>query len=96
MKRVQEVDGISYISNRYSKTNNKDLKSSDQKQFYGYEMNEFLQTSGFRLIGPKESNLGKYTGNRSKRCVFEIDLDHPKELHELNNDSPLAPYKTET
>ena len=56
-------------------------------------MTEFLQTSGFKWIGPKEFNLRKYTGNS---CVLEVDLEHPKELHELNNDSPLTLYKTET
>ena len=47
--------GVSYISNRYSKGNNKDLKSYDPKQeskhiiyldannLYGYAMSKFLQ-----------------------------------------------------
>ena len=54
--------GISYISNRYSKANNKYLKSYDQKQeskhiiylglnnIYGYAMSKFLPTSGFKWI----------------------------------------------
>ena len=51
--------GGSYISNRYSKANNKYLKSFDQKQeskhiyldannLYGYAMSQFLPTSGFK------------------------------------------------
>ena len=52
--------GISYISNRYSKVNNKYLKSYDSKQeskpiiyldtnnLYGYAMPKFLPTSGFK------------------------------------------------
>ena len=51
--------GISYISNRYSKANNKYLKSYDPKQetkliiyldannLYSYTMYNFLPTSGF-------------------------------------------------
>ena len=51
--------GISYISNRYSKANNKYLKSYDPKQetkliiyldannLHGYTMYNFLPTSGF-------------------------------------------------
>ena len=58
-------------------------------------MTEFLQTSGFKWIGPKTFNLSKYAGNSSKRCVLEVDLEHLKELHESNKDSPLAPHKTE-
>ena len=26
-------------------------------------------------------------------CVLEVDLEYPKELHELHNDYPLAPDK---
>ena len=52
--------GISYISDRYSKTNNKHLKTYDPKQeskhiifldandLYGYAMSKFLPTSGFK------------------------------------------------
>ena len=30
-----------------------------------------------------------------KGCVLEVDLEYPKELHELHNDYPLAPNKIE-
>ena len=71
-------DGISYISNRYSKANNKYFKSYDPKQeskhiiyldannVYGYAMSKFLPTSGFKWIDPKEFNLNNYTSNSSK------------------------------
>ena len=51
---------VSYISNRYSKADNKYLKSYDTKQkskhiifldannLYGYPMFKFLPTSGFK------------------------------------------------
>lgn len=39
--------------------------------------------------------MSKYTNNSSKTCVLEVNLEHPQELHELNNDSPLTPDKTE-
>ena len=52
--------GISYVSNRYSKANNKYLKSNDPKQeskqiiylsvnnLYSYAMSKFLPTNGFK------------------------------------------------
>ena len=86
--------GVSYIFNGYSKTNNKYLNSYDPKQeskhiiyldsnnLYGYAMSKFLLTSEFKWKDPKEFDLNKYTSkyNSSKRCVFEVDLEYPKEL----------------
>ena len=87
--------GISYISNRYSKANNKYLKSDNPKQeskyikyldvnnLYGFAMSKFLPTSRFKWI---EFDLNKYTSNSSKGCVLEVDFQYPKELRELHND----------
>ena len=87
--------GISYISNRYSKAQNRYLKSYDPKEdskhiicldvnnLYGYAMSKFLPTSGFKWIDPKELNLNKYTSNSLEGCVLEIDLEYPKELQML-------------
>ena len=69
--------GVSYISNRYSKTNNRYLRSYDSKQeskhiyldknnLYGYAMSKFLPTSSFKWIDPKEFDINKYTSNNSK------------------------------
>ena len=81
-------DGISYISNRYSKTNNKHLKSFDPKQesqhiicldannLYGYAMYNFLPASGLKGIGPKEFNLNKYTSNSIKGCLLKVDFQY--------------------
>ena len=45
----------------------------------------FFPTSGFKWISPKEFDLIKYTSNSSKDCVIKVDLEYPKELHELYN-----------
>ena len=99
--------GVSYISNRYSKANNKYLKSYDAKQeskhiiyldannLYGHEISKFLLTSGFKWINPRAFDLNKYTSNSSKKCVLEADLDYPKELRELHSDYTLASDKIE-
>ena len=95
---------ISYISNRYSKANNKYLKSYDPKQelkhiiclgpnnLYGYAMSKFLPTIGFKWIDPKEFDLNKYS---SKGCFLEDDLEYPKEILALHNDYPLGSDKIE-
>ena len=82
--------GVSYISNRYSKFNNKYLKLYDPKQeskhiiyldannLYSCSMSKFLSTSGFKWIDPKEFDLNKYTSSSSKRCALEFDLEYPR------------------
>ena len=77
--------GGSHISNRYSKANNKYLKSYDPKQeskhiiyldvnnLYGYAMSKFLPTS--RLIDPKEFDLNKYTINIRKDVFSKLILN---------------------
>ena len=95
------------ISNRYKKANKKCLKCYGTKEeskqnvylyanhLYGYAMSKFLPTSGFKWMDPEEFDLNKYTSNSWKGCVFEVDLQYPKESRELHNDYPLAPDKTE-
>ena len=56
-------------------------------------MSKFLPTSGFKWTDPKKFNLNKYTSNRSKRCVLEVDLEYSKKLRELHNDYATAPDK---
>ena len=106
LRRSQEVE---FLNNcyRYSKADNKYLKSYDPtqeskhiiqldaKNLYGYAMSKFLPTSGFKWIRPQECDLNKYTSNCSKVCVLEADLEYPKELRETHNDYPLAPDKIE-
>ena len=82
--------GISQISNRYSKTNNKYLKSYEPKQesqhiinfnannLYVYAVSKFLTTSGFNWMDHKEFDLNKYTSNISKGCGLEVDLEYSK------------------
>ena len=96
---------VSYISNRYIKTNKKYLKSYDPKQeskhiiylnantLYSYAMSISFLTIGFKWIDPKEFDLNKYTSNSSKGCVLEVDLKYPKKLHELHNDFTSAQIK---
>ena len=102
MRRV-----VSNIYKRYSKVNNKCLKSSypekeskhmlclDTNNLYGYVMYRFLTTSGLKWIDPKEFNLNKYASNSSKGYVLEVTLEYPKESFKLHNDYVLAPDKIE-
>ena len=100
--------GISYIANRYGEANNKYMKEYDEKapskyimyldanNLYGWAMSQYLPTGGFRWMTEKQINkinLDKYKDNSKKGLILEVDLEYPKELHDLHNDYPLAAEK---
>ena len=100
--------GISYIANRYGKANNKYMKEYDEKEpskyimyldannLYGWAMCRYLPTGGFRWLKEQEIedlDLSEYTKDSEKGIILEVDLEYPKELHDLHNDYPLAPEK---
>ena len=100
--------GISYISNRYAKANNKYMNSYDNTKpskhimyldannLYGWAMSHYLPTGGFRWMTKSQidkTNLAKYKENSKKGLILEVDLEYPKELHDIHNDYPLGPKK---
>ena len=100
--------GISYIANRYGKANNKYMKGYDEKtpskyimyldanNLYGWAMSQYLPTGGFKWMTKKridKIDLAKYKKDSEKGLILEVDLEYPKELHDLHNDYPLAAEK---
>ena len=100
--------GISYIANRYSEANNKHMTNFDENKpskyimyldannLYGWAMSQYLPTGGFRWMTQKQidkTNLVKYKKDSQKGLILEVDLEYPKELHDLHNDYPLAAEK---
>ena len=100
--------GVSYIANRYGKANNRYMKEYDEKtpskyimyldanNLYGWAMSQHLPTGGFRWMTERQTNnidLAKYKDNSKKGLILEVDLEYPKELHDLHNDYPLAGEK---
>ena len=100
--------GVSYIANRYGKANNKYMKGYDEKKpskyimyldannLYGWAMSKYLPYGSFKWLSNEELNnidLGKYKEDSNDGLILEVDLEYPKDLHELHNDYPLAPEK---
>ena len=98
--------GVSYIANRYGNANNKYMKEYDEKapskyimyldanNLYGWAMSQYLPTGNFKWMTDKEiskTNLGKYELDSKEELILEVDLEYPKELHDLHNDYPIAP-----
>ena len=91
--------GVSMISNRYGKSNNKytDDKYNpsepskyiaylDANNLYGWAMSKPLPTHGFEWM--KESELENW---KKHPCILEVDLEYLWSLHDLHSDYPLAP-----
>ena len=100
--------GVSYIENRHGNANNKYMKECDEKapskyimyldanNLYGWAMSQYLPTGNFKWMTDKEiskTNLGKYELDSKEGLIQEVDLEYPKELHDLHNDYPIAPEK---
>ena len=100
--------GISYITNRYGKANNKYMKEYnemapskyimylDANNLYGWAMSQYLPTGGFRWMTEKQINqinLDKYHNDSNKGLILEVDLKYAKKLHDLHNEYPLAQKK---
>ena len=93
--------GISMISNRFGKANNKfmgekyDPRSPskylaylDANNLYGWAMMKPLPVGDFKWMNEKElGHWGDFP------CILEVDLEYPRGLHDLHNDYPLAPER---
>ena len=97
--------GVSMISTRYGKTNNPYMGDSydpnqstkyisylDANNLYGWAMCKPLPTHELEWMGQDElTNWKQLSDGEGTGCILEVDLEYPKELHDLHNDYPLAP-----
>ena len=93
--------GVSMVSKRFSKANNKYMGDKfepsepskyiqylDANNLYGAAMSMNLPTHDFKWMNNMELSVW-----RKIPCILEVDLEYPKELHDLHNDYPLAPER---
>ena len=97
--------GISTISNRYAKANNKYMGEKydsnqpskfitylDANNLYGWAMSKPLPTHGFKWMTDNElENWRRMTVDEG--CILEVNLEYPHHLHDLHNEYPLAPER---
>jgi len=94
------------ISNRYAKANNKYMKNFDPSKpskfiqyldasnLYGWAMSQPLPVRNFNWMSEAQlENWKEFSDQDGKGCILEVDLEYPKELHDLHNDYPLAPER---
>ena len=94
--------GISMISKRYAKANDKYKKIYKKKEkstfikyldanygnLYCWVMSEKLPTHWFKWMKKSEINNWK-----KHSCILELDVEYPVELHNLHIDYPLGPQR---
>ena len=93
--------GVSMIPNRFGKANNKYMGDAfdpsqpskfitylDANNLYGWAMMKPLPVGDFKWMEEKE--LGHW---KDFPCILEVDLEYPRDLHDLHNDYPLAPER---
>ena len=94
--------GVSMISNRYGKANNKYMEEKydpsqpskylaylDVNNLYGWAMMKPLPVGDFKWMEERELEHWE-----NFPCILELDWEYPKDLHDLHNDYPLAPERS--
>ena len=97
---------ISYIAKRYAKANNKYMNDYDQKKpstfityldknnLYGWIVSKYLPYGEFRWVkNVDEFDVMSINEKSDTGYFLEVNLEYPDQLHELQNDYPLAPEK---
>ena len=67
-----------------------------QKDISISQVNKLIPTGGFRWLTRKEISKidsEKYKTDGKKGSILEVDLEYPKELHDLHDDYSVAPEK---
>lgn len=101
--------GISTITTRYAKANNKymsnynpNVESSyivylDANNLYGWAMSQALPIGDYKFDDVTQftsESIMNIDDNSERGYIFEVDLDVPVEKHDYFNDYPLAPEST--
>ena len=96
--------GISQVIHKYAKANNKYMKNHNENTsssflmyldaniLYGYPMMNLLPMGGFKWDDEKrytEDVIKNFNINSKYGAVLEVDVEYPKELHNLHRDLPF-------
>ena len=68
----------------------------DANNLYGWAMYQPLPIGNYKWEDPENfsSNfIESFDFSKENGYIFSVDLEYPKELHDLHNDYPLAPEK---
>ena len=88
---------ICYAAKRYSEANKSvEIKYLDMNNLYGKAMMQNLPYGGFRWAKVSDKNINIILNKRDNSLqgyFLEVDIQCPDELHDEQNDFPMAPEK---
>src|SRR5277367_5010915 len=98
---------VSVITHTRAIANNRYMKQYDESKpsiyipyldtnnLYGWAMKQYLPYGGFKWIKPEDFHLENVRDASEIGHILEVDLEYPKELHDLHNDYPYCPEHLE-
>ena len=96
--------GIRDVIHRYAKTNNKYMKNYgeneessfleylDTNNLYGWAIIQPLPVDRFKWV----KNVSKIDEDSGKGYILEVDVEYPKNLHDLHSDLSFLPERIKT
>ena len=100
---------IYHAIHRYAKANNKYMKNYDKNKessyiqyldannLYGWAMSQKLPVDGFKwkkkMFKFNEDFIKNYDKDSDKGYILEVDVEYPKNLHDLYSDLPFLPER---
>ena len=73
------------------------LQCNDANTLYGFATSELLPVDGFEwmkdLSKIDEDFIKNYDENSDKGHILEVNVEYPKNLHDLHNDLPFLPER---
>ena len=86
--------GVSYISKRYSEASkNKNILHLDKNKLYEHAISQYANFKSVKNIDKMEQKFMRIKRDSSTGYILEVDLEYPKNLHDIHNGCPLAPEK---
>ena len=101
--------GICHATHGYAKANNKYMKNYDKSKessyiqyldasnLYGWAMSQKLPVDCFKwkenMLKFNKGFIKNYDKDSDKGCIFELNVEYPKNLHDLHSDLPFLPEK---
>ena len=101
--------GMCHTIHRHEKANNKYMKNYDKNKessyiqyldannLNGWAMSQKLPVNGFKWINDvteiDEKLKKKYNEDSDKGYILQVDVKHPRKLHDLHSDLPFLPKR---